>query len=192
MNQQVVRVPRWIIRKSWEVGGERLFKRIHFTPEYTSSQSTAGFGIVKPHIRLSEGVDGEHPKYHVNNEHTIVLSDKKLLFDNWEYRFWAVEVINYMPQCSECRCCRKVFGNVMTRRKHPGEHDCFKKLVLAYELLLRDMKCAICDNRTYNKAWGVPLCAETKCRNAWMHLEAQPTSLLQALTLVSQKLENAL
>jgi hypothetical protein len=185
VSENIVRVPRWIIRKAWEQGGERLEGRIQLLPESQSDTRSCGFGIVKVPDSRSDSVDGKSPKYHVNNEHTCVLSDKKLLFDNWEYRFWAVELINYIPQCAECRNCRKVFGNVMTRRNHPSEHDCFKILIGAYELLLKDKKCVVCDKYTHNKAWGVPLCAETKCRNTWMHGDAQPQALLEALTLVS-------
>jgi hypothetical protein len=165
----------------------RLQKRIHLLPEMVQAHpmQTVGFGVATP-IKVSNGVDGKEPSYHINNEHTIVLTDDKLKFANWEYRFWAVELMNWTPQCAECRNCRKVFGNMTTRRKHPAEHDCFRTLIGAYELLLRDKKCVICDKYTSAKAWGVPLCSTTVCMNTWMHLDAQPNALLQALSLQTQ------
>lgn len=185
----VVRLPRWIVRKAWEPNGERLEKRIHILPEpeivCATSQKTVGFGTVK--TRVSNTVDGKIPPYHVNNEHTIVLSDKKLLFDNWEYRFWAVELIAYQPISAECRNCNKLFFTSEARRKHPSDHDCFRTLIGAYELLLRDKRCVICDKVTSSKAWGVPLCLGSSCMNTWMHLDAQPNALLQALSLQSQQ-----
>jgi hypothetical protein len=182
----VVKVPRWLICKAWERGGERLSKREHLV-EIIKSEPHTTYGFGTPKTRVSNTIDGNVPPYHVNNSHTIVLSDKTLMFDNWEYRFWAVDLINMTPQAAECRNCSKVFTNVTTRRKHGSEYGCFQLLVKAYEMLLRDRLCLICDQHTSHKVWGVPLCNNTSCLNTWMHLNAQPNALLEALTLLGQK-----
>jgi hypothetical protein len=182
VNDNVIRVPRWLIRKAWDKAGDRLAPRVHLIAE--AGKATSGFGRVKTNV--SEKIDGNVPSFHVNNSHTIVLADSRLLFDNWEYRFWCVDLINFQPQGTECRNCNITFGTMATRRKHNKDKDCFNTLVKAYLLLLRDKRCVVCDNITTHDAWGVPLCKGTICAHNWMHLNAQPTALTNALAVVAK------
>lgn len=184
MSENLVRVPRWIIRKAWEPNGIRLPRRISLTAEPPKVETKVVGFIPKSGIK-SASLAKDAPQVHINNEHTIVLSSPKLEFEHWEYRFWSVDIVNWEPMCTECRCCGQVFSNRVPRRKHGKEKGCFDTLTESYKLLLKDMKCVICDKHTLDTAWGVPLCKTTMCMDTWMHRDAQPNALLQALSLDS-------
>lgn len=107
-------------------------------------------------------------------------------FDGWEYRFWAAVPSECKRSViAECRGCMSVFSDAVARREHIGKMGCSKRLTAAYKLLLRDKLCVICNMRSYQEKWGVPLCSKT-CMTAWASVESQPDALKAALVLVGE------
>jgi hypothetical protein len=107
-------------------------------------------------------------------------------FLHWEYRFWAAaEMEDGRGVITECRACQSVFSSSAARKEHLGRMGCSRRLVDAFKLLLKDKMCVICNMRSYQEKWGVPLCSKACCE-AWCAVEAQPDALKQALTLVGE------
>jgi hypothetical protein len=154
-------LPRWVIFKKSLCGGHRLAKKPVFeTPRVLSA-------FARPN-------GGKEPLVQVK---TLVG------WDNWEYRFWAADVNEGSCVVCECRACGSMFGGQPGRSLHLANFGCAKKLVAAYKLLLKDRRCVICNEKTGNASWGVPLCTDA-CVNKWKHEESQPAPLVAALHLV--------
>jgi hypothetical protein len=173
-------VPRWMLRKICEHNGVRLPKRKLWEPP------------VVPHERVGPPTNLVRLR-HDRTVHTPierqaqVLADKQFDFENWEYRFYCVEVQDRAPCLATCRRCSSSFFARKARRAHIGENGCSKAVLRAYELLLRDKKCVICDTRTEHCEWGVPLCCTNKCKDAFMHEEIQSEALEAALLVVENQ-----
>ena len=171
-------VPRWVIRKSWIRTGARLEKRIPLIEERpklqiisrSDKQNTFSnkFGVRKPQFTENE---------------MIVMSNKGMDFSHWEFRFWAVGIAGIEAQICECRCCKNLCYSKEGRKSHLGIAGCTKKLIDAYKLLLLDNRCLICDSKTMNKSFGVPLCNKDACYNDFLHVESQPRALAEALNI---------
>jgi hypothetical protein len=114
------------------------------------------------------------------------------LFKNWEYRFWAMIVTNpgnpgKASILAECRACGNTQnGDTPSRQLHFAKGGCTKRLCAAYDLLIKDSKCLVCDHKTIMKKWGVPLCSSA-CTQAWCESEPQPKALAEALALVGDQ-----
>jgi hypothetical protein len=166
-------LPRWIITNKTMPGGWRtapkpvLVAPIEHPPdEYLSG---SGFRI------LTRREKGYEPATQIG------------VFENWEYRFWAADLYTGGSVATECRSCGHEKGRTRAARKtHHAMGGCAKRLVAAYDLLLRDKKCVICDSVTGQKHWGVPLCCSA-CQQAWCEVEAQPKALTAALQLVGDE-----
>lgn len=105
------------------------------------------------------------------------------VFENWEYRFWAMVLFNNRI-ISECRCCGAEGGtDTKERHAHYELGGCARRLCKAYSLLKRDKICVICDRKTPLTEWGVPMCSNG-CKQQWCENEAQPKCLTAALLLV--------
>jgi hypothetical protein len=105
-------------------------------------------------------------------------------FDVWEYRFWAATAaLDSRSVTAECRRCLSIFSSGAARRLHTGQNGCAKKLTDAYVLLLRDGMCVICNMKSYQFKFGVPICSKA-CLKAWCEVETQPDALKAALALV--------
>jgi hypothetical protein len=113
----------------------------------------------------------------------LVLSDTRIEFDNSEYRFWGVDVVNNVPSVVVCRYCASSSFSKAFRDAHNEDTGCFGKLVGAYNLLRKDMVCVICNMRTKNTEWGVPLCKDGDCIDKWCHEDFTPEALEAALQL---------
>jgi hypothetical protein len=107
------------------------------------------------------------------------------VFEHWEYRFWCM--VTWPPSTqilAECRACGHLGEqDKAVRQGHMSQGGCAKKLCDAFDLLLRDKLCVICDVRTTRTKWGVPICS-SGCMQAWCEQESQPKALLNALQLV--------
>jgi hypothetical protein len=110
------------------------------------------------------------------------------LFKNWEYRFWAMVPTGPGKILAECRCCGNmaVTCDTPTRQLHFAKGGCTKRLCAAYDLLLKDSKCLICDHWTSSKKFGVPICGSA-CLQAFCESEPQPKALAEALALVGEE-----
>lgn len=172
-------VPRWMIRKICQKNGFRLDKRELWKPP--NEVKVAQFPLVplNKHNRHVESCTIERQ--------VQTLGDKKFEFENWEYRFWCVEVNGGAPSLAFCRRCSSTFFHKKPRRAHLAENGCSKRLVEAFALLLRDKKCVVCDVLTTYKEWGVPLCNKNYCKDRFMHDDTQPESLESALLLLENK-----
>lgn len=108
------------------------------------------------------------------------------VFEPWEYRFWAMALLDNAPAAAliECRACGSLQGHTRQARVfHHAQGKCTSKLCEAYKLLLKDERCLICDAKTGQTKYGVPLCSSA-CVQAWCEAEPQPKALMNALLLV--------
>lgn len=108
---------------------------------------------------------------------------ESLEFENWMYRFWQPDFDEKGKMCSaECRGCGSSFVQPAMIRQHIGQMGCSKTICAAFKLLLKDMKCVICDSscRGSQQKWGVPLCSSA-CEEAWCNVECRPRSLELAI-----------
>lgn len=162
-----ITLPRWIITNKFMPAGRRTAKKPTYNWEQNYRQSA--------------------PVYPASKDFSPF--DIKGVFEGWEYRFWAVSMlessaIRAPTVIAECRACGGVGGqDVISRRMHSDRGGCCKKLCAAFKLLLRDKICVICNMKTGNQKWGVPLCS-SGCQQAWCEVETQPKALLAALALI--------
>jgi hypothetical protein len=176
------KVPRYLIAKKTILGGQRGDKLVLLPKPVVASPNIIqgygrrrrGFVEVKNVGRVQETSD------------SLIPIDLSMNFLNWEYRFWCLEMHGTMGSAT-CRRCEIMLHDEEPRRKHLNVNQCSTKLLDAYELLLRDKKCVVCDSFTANKKWGVPLCLRTQCMLNFMHQEAVPQALLQALLLIDSR-----
>ena len=91
--------------------------------------------------------------------------------DDSEYRFWVGCVVE-TSGFARCRACHKSFDTRADRLKHKivpvGDSQCTIKLVAAYKTLALKNKCLVCQEQTWTKHWGVPLCNTVSCIKRWM------------------------
>jgi hypothetical protein len=173
VKMSIIRIPRWLLEKSVYAGGKRLPKK-PILP-YVSS----GHGRSSDAAFMPSGMT-------VNQR--LVLEDKRLDFENWEYRFWCVDIANNTPVTTTCRACEAVFFSKEQRRIHQKEQGCTTIVIQAYKLLLRDMCCIICDHPTKNQKWGVPICDAALCIDVFLHESPCPASLFNALNLSGDRI----
>lgn len=158
-----ITLPRWVITNLCMPGGRRQGKK----PKLPVQER----GV---HVYTAKGFQ-KHEVY--------TPSEFEDLFRCWEYRFWAA-VLDKKSVVAECRCCGSIGGqNIAARQLHIAQGGCSKRIIAAYKLLLRDERCVICNNKTHQQAWGVPLCG-SGCKQAWCETEAQPKALADALSLI--------
>lgn len=178
-----IEVPRWRIVASCVTSGLRLqpYPKLVYAPPVTS---------LHPKLRVLSG-DYRYGKSILPTRYTekqyLVLDDPRLEFDNAEYRFWGVDVVNNYPSVVVCRCCGSSSFAKSFRDKHNEDTGCFKKLIEAYRLLLLDMRCVMCDKQTNNTEWGVPLCKNGECIDQWCHEDYSPRALEEALNLTKTR-----
>jgi hypothetical protein len=168
-------LPMYLITKTTLRGGRRLekarekFKEPHVDPAYPRSLPTIYRGT---------------PMRQYENNNLVVI-DRDINFQNWEYRFWALEPHKDIPAVAICRGCEQIEHREDMRRKHHRQDKCTTKLVEAYKLLLRDMRCVVCDTKVNNSEWGVPMCKVGQCLGLWKE-NSTPEALALALALVEQ------
>ena len=173
------KIPRWVLEKTSYGEGRRLKPLVPFKKKWNTVYA-------KP----------EKPKDGLTNiasaKHELVLKDPLLDFQNWEYRFWCPENDGDMVCGATCRQCSAVFiGDRKARFNHNKSVGCYNRLVKAYEVMLKDKNCVMCDAHTTNSDFGVPLCKNGTCKDEWMHNTATPKSLDSALRIVIRKEKEA-
>lgn len=116
------------------------------------------------------------------------LTLQRMEFDNWEYRFWCADMedgVRGSELVSICRVCSSIFYERVSRQNHLNG-GCSNSLLAAYKLLLLDKKCVVCDTRTSEQKWGVPLCKNQQCHATFKHVDPTPQALSDALDLVAK------
>ncbi len=161
--------PRWIITNRCMSAGHRTAKK----PVLIVPRSSFSF---------NERVFGGHSD-------AYEPAELKGVFEKWEYRFWAMAHSGELTRASliaECRGCGNIgSGDSASRQLHFAKGGCAKRLCAAYKLLLRDKVCVICNAKTSQTKWGVPMCSSA-CQQAWCEIETQPSALTNALALVGE------
>ena len=106
-----------------------------------------------------------------NNYQEYLEQELKGNLKNHEYEYFS-GIDSDTATYSVCRWCRSGFNSMKDRKKHivegkkrpyPGE-SCTVKLRRAYQVLSSRGVCISCQQRTYKRHFGVPLCS-TKCKN---------------------------
>lgn len=116
------------------------------------------------------------------------LAFRQLNFTNEEYRFWCAEITNDQTGdfvTAICRGCETTHYTQATRKAHLNA-GCSKRILKAYQLLLKDKKCIVCDKWTSNQKWGVPICTQEGCMHSFKHQTPQSTAMQAAIFLVDQ------
>jgi hypothetical protein len=92
-----------------------------------------------------------------------------------EYRFWIGSKQNWVGYAT-CRACRMVTYSSRERTLHfdseaftVGGDKCSTRLVNAYKNLLCVDTCMICKKQRFgHQKWGIPICEQLNCIEAWM------------------------
>jgi hypothetical protein len=176
-----ITIPRWLIHKVSYPQGYRLPKRTllkNVAPAdfvtYPKEDNYLGHNY---NTRTHENI-----KY-ISVRHRVALTDKVFGFNNMEYRFWCAETSDIHAISAICRNCACAVFAPEKRQKHLEAEGCAIDLVKAYSLLLRDMKCIVCDRQTKSKKWGIPICDEKDCLDEFMHEIPTGQALHNALLL---------
>lgn len=186
-----IRIPRWLITKITLSGGCRLDKRPKLVaPPVVSPYDRyraywpGGVTAGKATPMVEASVKGFKP---ITSGVTADVG-----FENWEYRFWAVDlnIGQTAIMAQTCRGCSAVYYTKKGRQTHMNAIKCTVKLTQAYLLLQRDKKCVICNKQTRRQVWGVPLC-DGACQKVWCEEIEKPESLEAALQLVEANFEAA-
>lgn len=87
---------------------------------------------------------------------------------NHDYRFWEGSRLGDVVRCRWCGA----YGRTQEARIHHFKKAglwCSHKLRRVYEdsLLQAIQYCFVCSKPTKNAAWGIPLCADVACLEAW-------------------------
>lgn len=163
----MIKVPRWVIKQHMiGTDGYRLFERGKFLKEVNQPKviSTANFEQV-----LANGIIGGPAEW-----------------QHWEYRFWAAELRDNKPVMGMCRCCGDAVQTYQNRRMHGAKSGCNQFLVNAYKLLLLDKLCVMCDTKTKNQKWGIPLCSNG-CILEFLYKAFRPKILTEALRISNRE-----
>lgn len=169
-------VPRWLIKQSVYRGGTRLDKRTLFVQPKPA--------IVTPPFGAGFHPSGKTKSFVVSIKERLVEECKPMDFEQWNYRFWQVEIFDGKPVTCVCRACEHCCFNKKDRRKHHDDAGCTKKIIGAFGLLSKDHKCVICDKICYTTRWGVPLCSNNECIESYCFDFARPQGLEDALRLL--------
>lgn len=161
-------IPFYLIAKTTLRGGRRLSKVPKWEPPAARDMLPAQYHR-PPHIEVKP-----------RNEDLVY--DAILDFKNWEFRYWSVENASGQCKVSVCRCCEDMEIDPVKRKQHHKAHGCTTKLQDAYKLLLKDMKCVICDTPCYTTQWGVPICIGGTCLLKWK-FDSTPMALAEALRI---------
>jgi hypothetical protein len=166
-------IPRYLIAKKTLLGGQRGDKLVLLPkPVVHAPAVQVGYGRGRGMNIIRTRATSD----------SLIPVDSSLEFENWEYRFWTLEMHGTIGS-AVCRNCEVSLRDKEMRRKHLNKNGCADRIVNAYALLLKDRKCVVCDTLTTNKKWGVPLCLSTSCMLNFMHQEAVPAALCQALAI---------
>lgn len=164
--QRCMMLAHWLLKKkAGHAGGVRLSKWKKFEPPKLFTPSQYNLRALPAHYRPAAGIQ-----------------------DGDKYRFFTVTQVTDGGTTSEiavCRCCGHVCYSENERRTHLRAMGCSKKLVEAYKLLLRDMKCVVCDVLSRTQKWGVPL--HMSCEKAWMEELAAPSGLEGAFMVLEAR-----
>lgn len=171
-----ITLPRWIITQRTMPYGVRLPKRpaLIVASSYPPGDNSWLIGEDRLPMLPPKG--------------SYIPLEIKGVFEKWEYRFWAMVPVGNDRILAECRACGHNENAIKTtvRQQHFQMGGCTKKLCAAYNLLLRDSKCLICDKWTTQRKWGIPLCSSA-CMEAWCTSEPTPKALAEALKLVGDE-----
>lgn len=97
---------------------------------------------------------------------------------------------------TQCRCCLKTMWTAFEREHHSEQHECWRYLTDAYNILTEQGACVVCELQVKHTKWGVPLCQPRKdgalsCETLWKFLMLQPDLLHEALECVLEERPNA-
>lgn len=170
-------VPRWHLFKLVYHAGQRLNKVAHYQEPSRS--------IVRS-IRSAHR-DSNRVLTLCEARQQIVAADKISGFENWEYRFWGVQLGKLTHTNVEsvnatiCRFCGFASYAKSGRKTHTKERQCTIKLISCYADLLKRGDCVVCGKPTYDSKWGLPLHTDSNCMDEWMHEEPAPSLLAMAV-----------
>lgn len=105
--------------------------------------------------------------------------------DKNAYRYW-IGAEERGSRFSKCRACRMTLLSDEDRKAHTDKFKCTVVLTDAFKLLLRDGRCVVCDDKTLNQRYGMPLCSDV-CIKYWMfESKDMQAGLMQAVTIAAK------
>lgn len=174
-------VPLRILMQSILKGGERFPKRVQVHPPYVPQamrQSSTDFHPFGFHAARGRNVGAQR----FNEPTGVVIAPTGGNLPRMEFRFW-IGSRQSASRFSICRGCKKIQHLSHERKEHMDKLKCTDLLVRAYTLLRKDKNCVICDARTNQTVWGVPLCTPL-CEDRWMFNPQRSAALEAAIELV--------
>lgn len=163
-------VPRWFILAKTARAGIRLDRKIKFVQPYQAVEMTrVGVGD-----RLGSAT--------LNLQNIKTATNE--IFNQSDFRYWSVYLNEFkVINKAVCRSCGTSALSHWARKQHMDSCSCGRILVDAYELLNKDGRCVICDEKTSKKKWGVPLCND-HCVDAWCFWATKPQCVESAIGII--------
>ena len=177
-------LPRHILRRYVEPGGVRL-SRVEPSDEVAGSCVICLRPVHRKRVLSVTQLDGMYKDggfYHYGC--AIEARQSKGLgkvqpawgnLDPEDYRFW-IGVRDPHLNYAMCRCCGESTYSAKERAQHfksdkfrVNGMNCGARLALAYNLMLSTQgDCIICHKQRFMfQKWGVPICQDASCHNAW-------------------------
>ena len=121
------------------------------------------------------------------------FSDKPVLgnLPNDQYRYFqGCKAI--AATYSKCRTCEGAFTTEAQRLAHVRNGNCMRIFNDALIIWLGNKRnhsaillpCAVCGDQTLHRKWGIPLCVDVQCYEAWMFDVVVPPTLKSTITQV--------
>lgn len=110
-----------------------------------------------------------------------------LLFTDYRY-WWGYP--NALSQYSRCRGCRAMVFGLVNRKLHFDQGACGRIVTEAIKTL-DDVYCVVCEKRSHEKVWGIPICSQ-ECQNRWMYHDTSTKTTLWDLAIAEARVKLAI
>jgi hypothetical protein len=214
----VKHLPDYMLRRLAAPGGTRLSKFKPYLSVTQSRRiwpadnrpcDVCGKQVLMKNIHGAESLDGHYRgrNYYHNDCFSQIPggwrteSEKpsKGNLENADYRFWigTRHAASASMSWGMCRCCRISTHSNIERYKHlnddscaVGGERCAQRLIEAYKQMLASVLCVVCKNPRHGRStWGIPLCGQQNCLQAWMFSHDRYVSLEAILMAQKKKAE---
>lgn len=177
-------LPSWWLRRFAHPRGQRLPAKVKT------------FGARAPHLvplRGASHVPRLHDPWAGRNRRRPwddVEDELEGNLDQAQYQFY-VGSASKTTGWSMCRYCRKTFYKEQDRRKHfredKGNDACSVRTIAIMLMLVKDMKCVVCDSSTKHTKWGFPICLNVDCFKRWMFIPNETPAWSEAKRLLQER-----
>lgn len=181
------KVPIWFWRLKAAPYGARLPKRTIRAPKKWSKEDK-----VLPILNARVGRQLAARNVRARKPGSLAGFEGNLKAEQYQYFYGLKGSVNSAAYSwGMCRICRRTFTNEADRMKHlkrkAGERlSCAMKAIIVCNLLMRDGACVICDTRTEDRKWGLPLCDREACLTTFMFSEHGKNPFKEAIEVAEK------